>query len=95
MPEARFPVIGISYCRNTEENSSWCKEKDEIDLWLKTHPQYFVYQVTRFLDSIWEDNPIINEHPYYGDKKSYFPTLKSTGEYNYGPIEVDPSQRDN
>ena len=26
-----FPSITISYCKNTTENNSWCKSKDEID----------------------------------------------------------------
>lgn len=71
---ANFPAVGMSYCRNTTANGDWCKSKDEIDDWLKNHPEYFSYQETRFLKSIWEDDPIVDEFPYNGDRENYFPT---------------------
>ena len=36
----------------------------------------------------------MNDHPYYGDKDNYFPTLKLMNSYNFGPIDVDPSKRE-
>jgi hypothetical protein len=37
-----FPVIIISYCRNSAENGNWCKSQEEIDTWLARHVSYFV-----------------------------------------------------
>ena len=37
-----FPVIALSYCRNTTENNHWCKTPEIIDDWLGNHVQYFV-----------------------------------------------------
>lgn len=93
MKQHKNPSIGIAYCTPTEENGNWCKSKDEIDAWLLTHPNYFVYQVTRVESETWHDNQ--NEktgHP--GDSNSYFPTHNSVTSYNFGPIKVDPNMRE-
>ena len=36
----------------------------------------------------------MDEHPYFGDKDNYFPTLKSMTSYNFGPIVVDYDRED-
>ena len=69
------PTIGITYCNKDEED--WCKSKSEIDAFLNEHPQYFVHQETHIQSNIWENDKIINQHPYYGDKANYFPTMKT------------------
>ena len=59
-----------------------------------THAQYFVHQETRFKASMWSDHPLIDEHPYLGDRENYFPTIKNYKSYNYGPIVNDRTQRE-
>lgn len=68
--------MAITYCRNTTLNGNWCKTRDEIDSWLSRHVNFFVHQETNFLPDIWADNPIVEEHPYFGDRANYFPTVK-------------------
>ena len=46
-------------------------------------------------NDIFEDDPIVDEFPYFGDEANYFPTLNAMTSYNFGPIEVDPAKRDN
>ena len=41
--EYNVPTIMLAYCENTPENNNWCKDQDEADKWLKSHPQFFVY----------------------------------------------------
>lgn len=59
MEEHAFPVIAVAYCKNTTENGNWCKDKDEVDEFLRNHPSYFAHQVTRVESDIFEDDPII------------------------------------
>ncbi len=71
-----FPVIAVAYCRNTTENGDWCKSQEETDTWLLNHMHYFAHQDTIVQSDIWEDNEIVDQHPYFGDEKNYFPTYK-------------------
>jgi hypothetical protein len=79
----------ISYCRNTEENGNWCKTPGEIDAWLAKHVSYFVTQETLVQTDIWRDNEIVNEHPYFGDRENYFPTIKHYKEVQFDTIRID------
>ena len=88
-----MPTIGYFYCKNTTENGNWCKSEDEIDDWLAERISYFMYQRTRFSANVWSDNPLVDEHPYYGDTANYFPTIKNFVSYNYGPIINDRTRR--
>ena len=93
--EYAFPVMIISYCRNTEENGNWCKSQNETDAWLAKHVSYFVAQETRIQTDIWDDNEeIINGHPYFGDKSVYFPTMKLMKEVQFETIKVDPAYKE-
>lgn len=42
---------------------------------------------------IWEDHPIVDEHPYFGDESNYFPTVKQMVEQSYSLLEVDPAKK--
>ena len=86
--EFRYPIIGLAYCKNSTANGNWCKSKEETVEWLKGHPIYFVYQDTRVQSNIWADDELIDDHPYFGDKENYFPTMKQMVSYNFGAIEV-------
>ena len=44
---------------------------------------------------MFEDDPSINDFPYFGDTDNYFPTIKNTLSYNFGAIKVDSTKRDN
>ena len=58
------------------------------------HPQFFAYQRTVVSRDIFDDNEkVVNDHPYYGDKSVYFPTLKLMNSHNFGPIEVNPGKK--
>ena len=73
----------LLYCRNTTENSNWCKSKDEVDAWLRERNSIFLYEETRVNKELWADSP------QYEGQEDYFPTVKSLRNYNWGPIEVD------
>lgn len=93
MAEHAFPVIATAYCRNTTENGNWCKSHEEVNEWLLSHRMKLIYQNTKFQKYIWEDNSIVEEHPYYGDKENYFPTIKSMVSDTRGAIDTDPVTR--
>ena len=90
MTQHRFPAIVLAYCRNTTENGQWCKSQEAIDEWLVTHRKQLVYQDTKVLPYIWQDDPIVDDHPYYGDKENYFPTIKQMISALNDAIIVDP-----
>lgn len=85
-----FPTMAVAYCKNSTDNGYWCKSPEEIDAWLGDHIQYFVYQDTKVQSYIWEDHPIVDDHPYYGDENNYFPTVKQMVEWKFAFINVDP-----
>ena len=87
--EYAFPVITLAYCHNTTDNLNWCKSHEETDEWLLRHPQYFAYQNTRVADYIYEDHPVVQEHPYWGDTENYFPTFKQLTELSLEVIQLD------
>ena len=37
---------------------------------------------------------MVDEHPYFGDTKNYFPTIKNYKSYNYGTIVNDRTRRE-
>jgi hypothetical protein len=92
--EYAFPVMIITYCRNTEENGNWCIDQTETDIWLARHISYFVTQDTRVQTDIWADTEeVVNEHPYYGDRSAYFPTMKLMKEVQFETIKVNPAYK--
>lgn len=42
---------------------------------------------------IYEDHPIVDEYPYLGDRKNYFPTVKRMVEQSFKQIKLDPDQK--
>ena len=86
-----FPVIALSYCRNSTANEKWCKPPEIIDEWLSDHVQYFVLQDTRVQSKIWEDHPVVQQFPYYGDEENYFPTLRQMKEQTFNIIQIEPN----
>jgi hypothetical protein len=90
-----FPVVIIAYCRNSEENGNWCKTHEEIDTWLAKHVSYLISQETRVQTQIWGDTEeIVNDHPYYGDKSNYYPTIKQFKELQFETIKVNPAYKE-
>ena len=90
-----FPVVIIAYCRNSEENGNWCKTHEEIDAWLSKHVSYLISQETRVQTQIWGDTEeIVNDHPYYGVKSNYYPTIKQFKELQFETIKVNPAYKE-
>lgn len=95
MEEYSFPAMGISYCvNNTWTNSNWCKSWDEIDEWLLNNPAYFTHMQTLVQEGMFAGDANIDEFPYYGDKKNYFPTKSEMGSIDFGKIIVDVERRE-
>ena len=93
--EFETPVIGILYCKNTIENSNWCKTPDEIDHWLKSHPFYFVNEDTRIHAEKWgEENYDKVDAHHKKFKLEIFPTIKSI-QKDLNTINIDTEQREN
>ena len=44
---------------------------------------------------MFEDSPLVDEHPYYGDQSNYFPTQKNWAALNFEPIAVNQNVREN
>ena len=36
----------MRYCLNTTDNSNWCKQKDDVDGWLRERSAIFLYEET-------------------------------------------------
>ena len=58
--EYSFPVISITYCKNTTNNGNWCKPREVIDEWLSRQISYFVSQDTIVMSHIREDHEIVS-----------------------------------
>lgn len=72
----------------------WCKSKDEIDDFLRKHPQFFVHMKTMIQEDIFPDHPLVDQFPYNGDSENYFPTVNEPSSIKFGAIDVDSQQRD-
>ena len=86
--DQRHVTIWIIYCQNTTENGDWCKSKDEIDFWLSTRTNGFIFVETKVNANLWKDSPIKM------DEDDYFPLTTKTIEHNLKPIVVDSAKRD-
>ena len=44
---------------------------------------------------VWKDSEVVDQHPYYGDKANYFPTIKQFREITFKNIKVDQKYKAN
>ena len=77
MDDYSTPMIAISYCKNTTQNSNWCKPKDEIDDFLAEMPAFFVHMVTYVQEDMWHDHAEVEKFPHNNDTENYFPTVST------------------
>lgn len=93
MKDFSFPMIAMSYCKNTTANNNWCKSKDDIDDFLRVYPQFFLTMNTHVHEDIYKDHPLVEQFPYNGEEKTYFPTVYELNSIKFGTLDPDPTHR--
>ena len=62
------PQIGLAFCKNKTSNGNWCKSEQEIRDFMRVKQFFLVLQKTLVQTDIFENDPLIEKFPYYGDK---------------------------
>ena len=79
----------MTQCKDRPGKKYRCEEPETIRQWIAKHPFFFVIQQTNVKYDMFSDSNKVNEFPYNGDTKNYFPTIRNYKSIDYGKIYAD------